>query len=124
MSREVTFIATLSVAKSGLAFTYPQVTLRPNMSGWRIVSNVQPITPTISGLNAAGQTSFVPGYAQFTNLSRESGVDILIGVSTGTWAPFMSLGSGQVGIMPLNNLNLAAQTTMGTGNLYYTFIER
>lgn len=123
MSREISFLYSLSVSKSGVAFSLPQATLRVDQSGNRFVSNVQQIGTSVTGLNVNGQT-FVPGYAQFTNTTRTSGQEMYIGVGTGNWVPMLRLGSGQVGIMPLNTLSISAQCNSGTGNLYYTIIER
>lgn len=123
MAREISFLYSLSMSKSGVAFTLPQNTLRVDQSGTRFVSNVQQIGTSVTGLNVNGQ-SFLPGYAQFTNTARASGQEMYIGVGTGNWAPMLRLGSGQVGIMPLNTLNISAQCNIGSGNLYYTIIER
>ena len=124
MSDEVTVNYGLAVRKGSLVFSYPQNSLKVDMTGNAKVGNTQNIGTTFSGLNVAGAT-VSPRYGVFANLSSVSGQYIDVGASiSGAFVPVMRLYDGDVAILPLQTLSLYAQAGSGTAKLDYTIFEK
>lgn len=124
MSQEITVSYGLAVRKGSLSHTVPQASLKVDMTGNRMISNVQNIpSASGSGLNMAG-AAWTPGYAIFVNLSTTSGEYIDVGVKpSSTFYPISRIYPSQISIMPLQTLSIFAQAGSGTPALDFTVIE-
>jgi len=94
MANEITLTLALQAIKNGARVTYPAETLKVDMAGTNMTSNVQTVNDTTTAVALGGVDA--PGFILFKNLSAITGNNIQVGLNTPVSGDaFAVLGPGQ-----------------------------
>jgi hypothetical protein len=122
MSQEITATAALSVTKASLIHSQASLTIKPDMTGQGVFSQVVSVTTSEANITVSGITNL--GWAYVKNIDTLNYFTLGISATTPTLAALCKLKPGEFALMRLNpGVTLRAQANTGTVKALVTVYE-